>query len=54
MRRLLAAAIVTLLKDDATRRQFGDAGRQRVAEHFGVDRLVEGTLQVYERVLRNP
>jgi len=46
----LAAAIVTLLKDDALRKQFGAAGRERVAEHFGVDRLVEGTLEVYERM----
>jgi glycosyltransferase involved in cell wall biosynthesis len=32
------------------RKAYGDAGRQRVAEHFGVDRLVEGTLSVYERL----
>ena len=29
---------------------YGEAGRARVAEHFGVDRLVDGTLAVYERV----
>jgi glycosyltransferase involved in cell wall biosynthesis len=46
----LAAAIVKLLEDDALRKRFGEAGRARVAEHFGVDRLVEGTLEVYERV----
>jgi glycosyltransferase involved in cell wall biosynthesis len=46
----LAAAIVTLLKDDLLRKQFGEAGRVRVAREFGVDRLVEGTLEVYERV----
>jgi glycosyltransferase involved in cell wall biosynthesis len=43
----LAAAIVRLLKAPDLRRQFGDAGQARVAEHFGVDRLVEGTLAVY-------
>ena len=47
----LATAIITLLKDDALRKQFGEAGRARVAEHFGVDRLVEGTLAVYERAV---
>jgi len=46
----LAGAIVTLLKNPELRRAYGDAGRERVAEHFGVDRLVEGTLAVYERV----
>ena len=49
-RRRWPAAIVKLLKDDALRKQYGEAGRARVAEHFGVDRLVEGTLEVYERV----
>ncbi|HEX6164451.1 MAG TPA: glycosyltransferase [Vicinamibacterales bacterium] len=46
----LAAAIVRLLKDEELRKQFGEAGRARVAEHFGVDRLVEGTLDVYRRI----
>jgi len=46
----LAAAIVKLLKNSELRRTYGDAGRARVEEHFGVDRLVEGTLEVYKRV----
>ena len=46
----LANAIVKLLKNPALRKKYGDAGRKRVAEHFGVDRLVEGTLEVYQRV----
>ena len=46
----LAGAIVTLLKDARLRKQYGDAGRERVAKHFGIDRLVEGTLEVYQRV----
>jgi glycosyltransferase involved in cell wall biosynthesis len=41
---------VTLLKDPALRKQFGEAGRERVVEYFGVDRLVEGTLEVYRQV----
>ena len=43
----LAAAIVRLLKDPLLRSQYGHAGRARVEEHFGVDKLVEGTLAVY-------
>jgi glycosyltransferase involved in cell wall biosynthesis len=45
----LAAAIVKLLEDPVRRRAYGDAGRRHVAENFGVDRLVEGTLQCYRR-----
>ena len=45
----LAAALVRVLKDAELRQQFGAAGRARVAEHFGVDRLVEGTLAAYQR-----
>lgn len=46
----LAPAIVRMLKDAELRKQFGEAGRARVTEHFGVDRLVEGTLEAYKRV----
>jgi glycosyltransferase involved in cell wall biosynthesis len=46
----LAAAIARLLKDAELRKQFGEAGRSRVTEHFGVDRLVEGTLRAYGRI----
>lgn len=46
----LAAGIVTLLNDQAQRRDMGEAGYVRVADKFGVDRLVEGTLAVYRRM----
>jgi len=49
----LAAAIARLLKDADLRKQFGEAGRARVAEHFGVDRLVEGTLEAYRKFSRD-
>jgi glycosyltransferase involved in cell wall biosynthesis len=45
----LAAAMVTLLKDEGLRRSYGDAGRDHVAAHFGVDTMVEGTLECYRR-----
>ena len=44
----LADAIVRLIRDAELRSRLGAAGRVRVAEHFGVDRLVEGTLKSYE------
>ncbi|HQZ39163.1 MAG TPA: glycosyltransferase [Vicinamibacterales bacterium] len=43
----LAAAIVELLNDPLRRARFGHAGRVRVEQHFGVDKLVESTLAVY-------
>jgi glycosyltransferase involved in cell wall biosynthesis len=45
----LAHAIVRLLKNPALRRQMGEAGRARVAKHFGVDQLIDGTLAAYRR-----
>ena len=45
----LAAAIVRMLKDPALRRRYGEAGRVRVNECFGVERLVEGTLAAYQK-----
>jgi glycosyltransferase involved in cell wall biosynthesis len=45
----LADAIVRMLKAGELRKQFGESGRARVAEHFGVDRLVEGTLEAYRK-----
>jgi glycosyltransferase involved in cell wall biosynthesis len=45
----LAAAILRLLKSPALRDQYGQAGRQRVIDSFSVDRLVQGTAEVYER-----
>jgi glycosyltransferase involved in cell wall biosynthesis len=47
--KLLAAAMVKLLKDPERRRAYGDAGRRHVAENFGVDRFVDGTLECYRR-----
>jgi glycosyltransferase involved in cell wall biosynthesis len=49
----LAAAIVRLLKDPLLRAQYGQAGRARVEERFGVDKLVDGTLAVYRNILEH-
>jgi glycosyltransferase involved in cell wall biosynthesis len=43
----LAVEIIKLLKDPSTRRAYGEAGRQRVADRFDVEHLVEGTLSAY-------
>lgn len=45
----LAAAILRLLKSPSLCDQYGQAGRQRVVDSFSVDRLVQGTAEVYER-----
>jgi glycosyltransferase involved in cell wall biosynthesis len=50
--RELAGAIARLLKDPALRKRMGDAGHARVADQFGVGRLLEGTLQAYRRAAR--
>jgi glycosyltransferase involved in cell wall biosynthesis len=44
----LAAAIVRLLKDPELRRRLGAAGRQRVADEFSIEKMVQSTLRVYE------
>lgn len=48
----LAAALVELLNDPARRHQMGEAGRRRVRQHFGVDKLVEGTLAAYHGTIK--
>ncbi len=46
----MAQAIVRLLKDEALRRQMGDAGFSRVRSRFTVERMVAETAAVYARV----
>lgn len=48
--RALAEAIIRLLGDEPLRRAFGAAGRERVERLFSADRMVAGTLAVYERL----
>jgi glycosyltransferase involved in cell wall biosynthesis len=47
----MAREIVRLLNDAALRRRFGEAGFARVTQRFTVERMVEGTAAVYERVV---
>jgi glycosyltransferase involved in cell wall biosynthesis len=49
----LRAAIDRLLADRELRRRFGEAGRTRIAERYSWNRVIDGTLAVYERAVRN-
>ena len=46
----MADAIVRLLKDEALRRQMGAAGLSLASARFSAERMVQETLQVYQRV----
>ena len=50
----MAGAIVRLLKDETLRRQMGDAGRARARALFSAERMVHGTIKVYEGVALRP
>lgn len=47
----LAAAVVSLWKDEARRARYAVAGRRRVEERFTAGAMVEGTLAVYHDML---
>ncbi|HYU56635.1 MAG TPA: glycosyltransferase family 4 protein [Actinomycetota bacterium] len=49
----LARAILRLVEDDVLRTEMEAAGRRRVALRFDEERVIERTLAVYERLLRD-
>ncbi len=49
----LAEAINNLLDDRALRKHMGLLGAARVEEHFSLERMVDGTIAVYQKVQRN-
>ncbi len=49
----LAGAILRLLRDPALRRRMGQAGRARVLERYGVERVARETLALYARAARS-
>lgn len=48
----IASAVRTLLDDDSLRERMGRSGRAIVEQRFAVASMVEGTVQVYEKVRR--
>ena len=46
-----AAAMLRLMNDADLRKRLGEAGRREVQERFSAERMVDGTIQVYEDVL---
>ena len=47
----LREALTRLLDDAGLRRRFGEAGRERIAEHFTWKRFGDETLRAYEDAL---
>jgi glycosyltransferase involved in cell wall biosynthesis len=48
-----AAAMLRLMTDRDLRKKLGEAGRREVQERFSAQRMVNGTTQVYEDVLKS-
>jgi glycosyltransferase involved in cell wall biosynthesis len=51
---VMAERLVTLLKDARLRTMMGEAALKRARERFTVERMVEGTAAVYERLAGRP
>lgn len=46
-----AEAMLRLMTDPGLRKKIGEAGRREAQERFSAERMVDGTIQVYEEVL---
>jgi glycosyltransferase involved in cell wall biosynthesis len=49
----LAEAVSTLLRDAALAARFAARGRERVKQHFSLDRMLQDTQRLYLELLRN-
>ncbi|MEW6409284.1 MAG: glycosyltransferase [Nitrospirota bacterium] len=49
----LADAIKKLIQDKSMARRMGEEGRQRIEEHFSVEKMVEGMYDLYVSLIRN-
>jgi len=49
----LAMAINQLLDDDNLRSRYGEAGRRRVAQEFGLEKMVHRTCELYGQILES-
>jgi len=47
----LAAALASLLDDDALRQRMGERGERLVRERFSLEKVAEGLIDLYESVL---
>jgi starch synthase len=52
--RTLGERVNDLIDHPERAEAFGRAGRQRVVEHFGWDRIAARTIEVYRRVTSGP
>jgi glycosyltransferase involved in cell wall biosynthesis len=50
----VAGAVRLLREDGELARSYGEGGRRRIREGFGIDALVNGTLRVYARLVPAP
>ena len=48
---VIAVCIRTLLDEARTAAAYGERGRQRMVQHFSLDRMVSETLGIYREVL---
>lgn len=48
----ICEAVALILRDRDFARRLGEAGRTRVEENFSADRMVEGTTEIYDELLR--
>ena len=46
-----AAAMLRVMTDAALRKKLTESGRREVQERFSAERMVQGTIEVYENVL---
>lgn len=47
----LENAVMTLVEDESLREKYGSAARTYVREHFSVDTMIDGNLQLYRELL---
>jgi glycosyltransferase involved in cell wall biosynthesis len=50
----LADALQTLIQSPEIRQQMGKAGRQKFEQEFTVDRMIDETKAIYEKILKTP
>jgi glycosyltransferase involved in cell wall biosynthesis len=49
----MADKIEMLIDDVNLRKQFGNMGRERIENHFSIDRMVSDYLNLYNQVINN-